>query len=98
MAARVDSLLPARWAGAHLPALDPAQLAAVKGATSVGTAPITSSTPAQVAEAITSVTHATFMSGMTASFAVAAVVALGGAVIALLTKRGANATEGAAIV
>jgi len=98
MAARVDSLLPVRWAGAHLPALDPAQLAAVKGAASVGTAPVSSSTPAQVAEAITSVTHATFMSGMTASFAVAAIVALGGAVIALLTKRGAHATETAALV
>jgi EmrB/QacA subfamily drug resistance transporter len=98
MAARVDSLLPARWAGAHLPALDPAQLAAVKSAASVGTAPVSSSTPAQVAEAITNVTHATFMSGMTASFTVAAIVALGGAVIALLTKRGAHATETAALV
>jgi EmrB/QacA subfamily drug resistance transporter len=98
MAARVDSLLPSRWSAAHLPALTPAQLAQVKSATSVGVAPVTRSTPAQAADAITSVTHATFMTGMTTAFAVAAAVALGGAVIALLTKRGSHAAEGAAVL
>ena len=34
------------------------------------------------------VTHATFISGMTASFLVACDVAVGGALIALLTKKG----------
>jgi len=34
MSAKVNSLLPARWAAAHLPALNPAQLAGVKSATS----------------------------------------------------------------
>jgi hypothetical protein len=36
----------------------------------------------------TSRTHSTFVSGMTASFLVAAVVAVGGALVALLVKKG----------
>jgi hypothetical protein len=44
--------------------------------------------PPQVAPAITEVTRATFISGMTASFLVACVVALGGALVALLAKKG----------
>jgi EmrB/QacA subfamily drug resistance transporter len=88
MAARIDSLLPARWAGAHLPALTPDQLAGLKGATSVGVAAVPHGTPAGIAEVITTVIHATFISGMDAAFTVAAVVALAGAGIALLTRRG----------
>jgi EmrB/QacA subfamily drug resistance transporter len=87
MSAKVDTLLPARWAAAHLPALTPAQLAGVKSATTVGAAPVTHSTPARVAEVITNVTHTTFISGMNAAFLVAAIVALAGAAIALLAKR-----------
>jgi EmrB/QacA subfamily drug resistance transporter len=97
MSARVDSLLPARWADAHLPALTGAQLAQVKSAASVGVAPVTENTPHEVAQAITAVTHATFLSGMTAAFAVAAIVALGGAVIALLTRRG-HAVQGGGVI
>ncbi len=97
MAARVDSLLPARWAAAHLPSLTPAQLAEVKSATSVGVAPVTHGTPAQVAELVTNVTHTTFVSGMTAAFLVASIVALAGALIALLAKSG-HATEGATVI
>jgi hypothetical protein len=95
MSAKVSSLLPARWSAAHLPALDPAQLAAAKSATTVGVAPVTPGTPAQTAATIAEVTHSTFISGMSASFLVASFVAIGGALIALLTKKGANATEGA---
>jgi hypothetical protein len=54
-------------------------------------------TPAQVGELITNVTHATFISGMNAAFLVASIVALAGAGIALLTKRG-HAVEGAAVI
>jgi EmrB/QacA subfamily drug resistance transporter len=88
MSAKVDSLLPARWAAAHLPALSPAQLAEVKSLTTVGVAPVRNGIPAHVAATIADVTHATFISGMTASFLVACVVAVGGALIALLTRRG----------
>jgi MFS family permease len=97
MTAKVDSLLPVHWATAHLPSLTPAQLAQVKSATSVGVAPVTHGTPAHVAELITSATHSTFISGMDASFLVAAIVTLVGAAIALLAKRG-HATEGAAVI
>ena len=94
MSARIDSLLPARWSAAHLPALNPAQLADVKSAVSVGAAPVTQATPARTADAVTTVAHATFISGMTTAFLVAAVVALAGAAIALLAKRGTHASEG----
>ena len=45
MSAKISSLLTASWAAARLPALDPAQLAGVKSAVSVGAAPVTQSTP-----------------------------------------------------
>jgi EmrB/QacA subfamily drug resistance transporter len=94
MSAKVSALLPARWAAARLPALSPDQLAAAKSATTVGTAPVQPGTPAHVAAAITDVTHATFVSGMTAAFLVGAVVAVIGAVLALLTRKGGASGPG----
>jgi EmrB/QacA subfamily drug resistance transporter len=93
MSAKVNSLLPARWAAAHLPSLDASQLAAVKSATTVGAAPVQKGMSPQVAAAITDVTHQTFISGMTASFLVASIVAVGGALVALLTKKGRDQAE-----
>jgi len=94
MSAKVNALLPARWAAAHLPALGPDQLAAVKSATTVGVAPVSKGMSPQVAAAVADVTHATFISGMTASFLVASVVAVVGALVALLTKKGKAPAEG----
>ncbi len=88
MTATVSSLLPARWSAARLPALAPAQLAGVKSAVSVGVAPVTGSTPPRAASLITQISHDTFVSGMHAAFLVAAVVALAGAAIALVTRPG----------
>ena len=88
MSARISSLLPASWAAAHLPALNPAQLAGVKSAVSVGAAPVTSGTPPQIARVITDISHATFASGMHTAFLVAAAVALAGAFIGLLIRPG----------
>ena len=88
MASKVDSLLPSRWAAAHLPALNPVQLAQVKQATTVGVAPVQKGMPAPLVTAITDVTHQTFISGMTASFLVASIVAVAGALIALLVRKG----------
>ena len=93
MFARISSLLPASWAAAHLPALNPAQLAGVKSAVSVGAAPVTSSTPPQVARVITDISHATFASGMHTAFLVAAAVALAGAFIGLLIRPGAGGAD-----
>jgi hypothetical protein len=98
MSAKVNSLLPARWAAAHLPALDASRLAAVKSATTVGVAPVRNGVSPQVAAAITDVTHTTFISGMTASFLVASIVAIGGALVALLTKKGRGQAEVHAVV
>jgi hypothetical protein len=98
MSAKVSGTLPANWAAAHLPALDPGQLAAVRSATTVGVAPVPKGIPAQVAAAITDVTHATFISGMTAAFLVACIVAIAGALIALLTRKGNATTEPVASV
>jgi MFS family permease len=88
MSGKVSALLPARWAAAHLGPLAGSQLAAAESATEVGVAPLRSGLPAGVAETITSVSHSTFISGMTASFLVAACVAVAGALVALLTRKG----------
>jgi predicted MFS family arabinose efflux permease len=93
MSAKVDSLLPARWAAAHLPALNPAQLAEAKSLTTVGVATVPKGTAPQVAATIVNVTHSTFISGMTTAFLVAAVVAVVGAFIALLTRKGHGEEE-----
>nr|WP_194903950.1 MFS transporter [Catenulispora rubra] len=98
MSAKVSSLLPTRWTAAHLPALSPAQLVEVKSATTVGVAAVSPGTPGPTAATITEVVHSTFISGMSAAFLIAAVVAIGGALIALLTKKGENATEGAVVM
>jgi MFS family permease len=88
MSARIDSLLPASWHAAHLPALTAAGYAQVKSTVSVGVAPVTHSSPAQAAGVITQISHATFTAGMHSAFLVGAAVALAGAGIALITRRG----------
>jgi hypothetical protein len=88
MSARIDSLLPASWHAAHLPALTAAGYAQVKSAVSVGVAPVPAGTPAQAAAAITQISHATFTAGMHNAFLVGAAVALAGAGIALITRKG----------
>jgi EmrB/QacA subfamily drug resistance transporter len=93
MAAKISSLLPASWHAAHLPALTGGQLAQVKNAVSVGAAPVTQSTPPQAAHVITQISHAAFTAGMHSAFLVAAAVALAGAVIALLVRRGDSTAE-----
>jgi EmrB/QacA subfamily drug resistance transporter len=94
MTAKISTLLPASWHAAHLPTLSTAQLAQVKSAVSVGAAPVTANTPPRLATVITQISHDTFVAGMHNAFLVAAVVALVGALIALITKRG-NADTGA---
>jgi hypothetical protein len=83
----VESLLPARWAAASLPHLSGAQLGQVESAVEVGVAPVTRGVPAEVAAAITRVSHDVFTSGMETAFVVASLVAAAGALVALLTRR-----------
>jgi predicted MFS family arabinose efflux permease len=95
MSAKISAVLPGSWHAAHLPPLSSAQLAGVKSAVSVGAVPIsgpvTGSTPPQLTSQIIRISHATFTAGMHNAFLVAAVVALAGAVIALITRRGTGA-------
>jgi EmrB/QacA subfamily drug resistance transporter len=93
MSVRVDDLLPTRWAAAHLPPLTPSELAGLKSLTTVGAAPPAAGVPPHLVGVIAYVTHSTFISGMNAAFLAASIVALGGAFVALLTKRG-HAVEG----
>ena len=88
MTAKVNGTLPAKWAAAHLPALSGTQLAGVKSLATVGVAPVQKGVPAQLEALMANVTHSAFISGMTASFLVACAVAVAGALIALLTRRG----------
>ncbi|MEV5983846.1 MFS transporter [Streptomyces sp. NPDC052051] len=96
MASRVDSDLPGNWADAKLPPFGPGQLDKVSEAVQVGVAPVPKGTPAPIAEAITKVAHDTFISGMSLACLVAAGVAAVAVLVALLTKRGANAEAGGA--
>jgi EmrB/QacA subfamily drug resistance transporter len=94
MTAKISSTLPASWHAAHLPALTTTQLAQVKSAVSVGIAPLAPGTPPRAASVITQISHATFTAGMHNAFLAGAAVALAGAAIALITKRG-NGTAAA---
>ncbi|GGU77017.1 MFS transporter [Streptomyces filipinensis] len=97
MASRVDSDLPGNWAGAGLPRLTPDQLDKASQAVQVGVAPVPKGVPEQIAAKITEVAHHTFISGMSLASLVAAGVAAVAVLVALLTKRGANAEAGAGV-
>ncbi|MFJ6566517.1 MFS transporter [Streptomyces sp. NPDC091292] len=95
MASKVDNDLAGNWADAKLPPLTPEELAQASEAVRVGAAPVPPGTPAGIAEKITGVAHDTFISGMSLACLVAATVAAVAILVALLTKRGANAEAGA---
>ncbi|MGW3205299.1 MFS transporter [Streptomyces sp. NPDC001135] len=97
MASKVDSDLPGNWTGAGLPRLTPDQLDKASEAVQVGVAPVPKGVPAPVAAKITEVAHHTFISGMGLASLVAAGVAAIAVLVALLTKRGANAEAGAGV-
>ncbi|MFD0384067.1 hypothetical protein ACFQ2B_22500 [Streptomyces stramineus] len=91
MAARVDDLLPGRWADAGLPPGTPQQMAQASDAVSVGLAPVPPGTPPELAAKITDIARDTFVSGMSTAFAVAGVISVFAAGVAFFTKRGENA-------
>ncbi|MFF3915653.1 MFS transporter [Streptomyces sp. NPDC001852] len=97
MASKVDGDLPGNWTGAGLPQLTPDQLGKASEAVQVGVAPVPKGVPDQVAAKITEVAHHTFISGMSLASLVAAGVAAVAVLVALLTKRGANAESGAGV-
>ncbi|EST23990.1 tetracenomycin C resistance and export protein [Streptomyces roseochromogenus subsp. oscitans DS 12.976] len=95
MASKVDGDLAGNWTGAGLPQLTPDQLHKASEAVQVGVAPVPKGVPEQTAAKITEVAHHTFVSGMSLASLVAAGVAAVAVLVALLTKRGANAEAGA---
>ncbi|WP_369388936.1 MFS transporter [Streptomyces sp. CG1] len=97
MASKVDSDLAGNWTGAGLPRLTPDQLHKASEAVQVGVGPVPKGVPEQVAAKITEVAHHTFVSGMSLASLVAAGVAAVAVLVALLTKRGANAEAGAGV-
>ncbi|MGW7250274.1 MFS transporter [Streptomyces decoyicus] len=97
MASRVDNDLPGNWKAAGLPPVPPAKMSQAADAVSAGIAPVPKGTPPEFAQKITSVAHDTFVSGMGLAFTVACGVAVVAAVVAVFTKRGANAEAGAGV-
>ncbi|MFJ9741276.1 MFS transporter [Streptomyces sp. NPDC101166] len=97
MASKVDSDLPVNWKEAGLPELTPEQLGKASEAVQVGVPPVAPGTPAAIAAKIADVAHDTFISGMSLASLVAAGVAAVAVLVALLTKRGANADAGAGV-
>jgi MFS family permease len=95
MASQVDSKLAGNWTAAQLPPLSPKQLDAASSAVEVGVPPVDANTPPEVAAKIAGVAHDTFVSGMSTAFMFAGIVAVVAALVATLTKRGANAEAGA---
>lgn len=94
MAARVDAELAGNWKDAQLPPMSAEQLEQASSAVKVGMPPVAPGTPTDVAGKIVGVTHDTFVSGMSTAFMVAGIVAVIAALVATLTKRGANAEAG----
>ncbi|NEA50886.1 MFS transporter [Streptomyces sp. SID10815] len=97
MASKVDNDLPGNWKDAGLPPLTEAQAGQASQAVQQGIAPVTKEMPAQIAAKVTAVAHDTFISGMSLASLVAAGVAAVAILVALLTKRGANAEAGAGV-
>lgn len=97
MASQVDSKLADNWAAAELPPVSGEQLEQASSAVEVGMPPIAPGTPPEIAAKIAGVAHDTFVSGMSTAFMVSGIVAVIAALVAMLTKRGANAEAGAGV-
>lgn len=95
MAGTVRDSFGDNWQRAQLPPLSPEQLDLAEKGVQVGIAPVPPGAPPQIAQAITTVAHDTFVSGMSTAFTVAGVVAVLAAIVAGFTKRGENAAAGA---
>ncbi|MFC9861440.1 MULTISPECIES: MFS transporter [unclassified Streptomyces] len=97
MASQVDSKLADNWAAAELPPVSGEKLEQASSAVEVGMPPIAPGTPPEIAAKIAGVAHDTFVSGMSTAFMVSGIVAVIAALVAMLTKRGANAEAGAGV-
>ncbi|WP_329420290.1 MFS transporter [Streptomyces sp. NBC_01268] len=96
MSSKVSSAFAENWKGAGIPTPPDPRLeqAAEFGMVPPGLDQAPGMTP-EIAQTIGKVIHDTFMDGMGLAFTVAGVVAVVAALVATLTKRGANAEAGA---
>ncbi|MFD9428877.1 MFS transporter [Streptomyces sp. NPDC060054] len=97
MASQVDAKLADNWAAAELPPVSGEKLEQASSAVEVGMPPVAPGTPPEIAAKIAGVAHDTFVSGMSTAFMVSGIVAVVAALVAMLTKRGANAEAGAGV-
>jgi predicted MFS family arabinose efflux permease len=98
LSSRVGGVLADKLTGAGVPSQVATKLLGAKEYVSQGVAPVAPGTPAPLAQAITSGSHAAFMSGLHVALVVAAVLAFAGAAIAPLIRRGESPVEGAVAV
>jgi EmrB/QacA subfamily drug resistance transporter len=88
LASRVGSVLVDHLTAAGLPPTAAHQMLGAKEFISQGVAPVPKGTPAATAAAITTGSHAAFMSGLHVALVVAGVISLAGAVLAPFIRRG----------
>lgn len=93
LSGRVSDVLFERLTGAGVPAGAARQLEGAAPFVSQGSAPVPEGAPEPLADAITTGSHLAFMNGFQNALAVAAVVALGAALVALLVRRGETPTD-----
>jgi EmrB/QacA subfamily drug resistance transporter len=94
LAGRVGGVLVDKLTNSGVPDALAQQLLLSKEVVGQGVAPVPPGTTGALAEAITSGSHAAFMSGLHVSMLVAAVITLIGAALAPFIKRGENAHDG----
>ncbi|HZG05078.1 MAG TPA: MFS transporter [Streptomyces sp.] len=93
MVSRVHETLPGKWSDAQLPPLPPEQEAGLLEAAELGIAPpAPAGTPEPLAEAMRTVVHDSFLSGMSLAFTLAGIVAVLAAGVALFTRGGQHGT------
>lgn len=97
LSSRVGSVLTGKLTGAGVPSALAKQLQGAKEYVSQGVAPVPNATPGPLAQAITTGSHAAFMSGLHVALVVAAVLAFVGAALAPFIRRGESPVEHAAL-
>lgn len=97
LASRVGNVLVGTLTDAGVPAAIAPKFLAAKEYIAQGVAPVPAGVPAPLARAITEGSHAAFMSGLHVALVVAGCLALVGAALAPLIRRGNSPTGGVAI-
>jgi EmrB/QacA subfamily drug resistance transporter len=97
MTNRIGDVLVGRLTGAGVPAPVADQLTAAKQFVAQGAAPVPPGAPAPLASGITTGSHLAFMDGFNTSLTIAAIIAVAGAAVALVVRKGNSPTGPAAV-